>query len=65
MAILNPLTQQHCKDLDAVLQMAPHIRDTIKAYEECGLDCSQQKEIHEAQVELASAIKRKFNPLAE
>lgn len=64
MAILNPLTQQHCNDIDQVIQTYPHLMDTLRAYEECGLDCQQQKEQLEAQYNICTALKRKFNPLS-
>lgn len=64
MAVLNPLTEAHCKDLDSVLQLVPHIRDTLAALERCGLDCGERQQTLQAQYEIASAIKREFNPLA-
>lgn len=64
MGILNPLTDKHCEQLDSVLQTCPHIRDTINAIKECGIDMSQQEQVLQAQEDAASAIKRKFNPLA-
>lgn len=64
MAILNPLTAQHCSDMDTVLGICPHIRDTLNAMQECGLDCTEQLQTLDAQQEIASKIKQKFNPLS-
>jgi len=64
MSILNPLTEAHCRDLDAVIQQYPHLRDTLDALERCGLQCSEQKQMLEAQYQICSAIKREFNPLS-
>lgn len=65
MAVVNPLTEKHCNDLDCVLQSIPNIEDTIKACEECGMDLSAERERLEAQRQFATSVKRKFNPLAE
>lgn len=64
-AIINPLTEKHCNDLDCVLQSLPAIEATIAACEECGLEMPAEKERLEAQRTFATAVKRKFNPLAE
>lgn len=64
MPILNPLTQAHCNDLDCIIQTHQNIMDTLTAYEECGLDCQQQKQQQQALYDYATAIKRKFNPLS-
>lgn len=63
--IRNPLTEKHCSDLDCALQMAPDVRDTIAAFEECGMDCTAEKEKLAAVETAAQNLKRKFNPLAE
>lgn len=64
MPILNPLTQQHCNDLDCIIQNHQNIMDTLNAYEECGMDCTAQKQQAQAQYDIATAVKRKFNPLS-
>lgn len=65
MPIRNPLTEKHCQDIDYCLQTIPDIRDTIAAFEECGMDCTAEKEKLEAIQTAAATLKRKFNPLAE
>lgn len=65
MAILNPLTEKHCNDVDCVLQSVPNIRDTIAACEECQIPMDAEKEQLAVQETWASTVKRKFNPLAE
>lgn len=64
MGILNPLTDKHCEQLDSVIQQCPHIRDTINAIKECGIDMSQQEQVLDSQETIAKAIKQRFNPLA-
>lgn len=64
MGVLNPLNQQMCNDIDAVLQSCPDITDTIAACERCGMDLTAEKERVQAQKEFATNVKREFNPLA-
>ena len=64
MAILNPLTEAHCRDIDQVLQNYPHLKETYEALQACGLDCKDRLETLEAQYEICTNFKRKFNPLA-
>lgn len=64
MGVLNPLTDKHCEQLDSVIQQCPHIRDTINAIKECGIDMSQQEQVLDSQETIAKAIKQRFNPLA-
>lgn len=65
MPLLNSLTEQHCQTLDCVLQQVPSVNDTIAALEECGIDCSAEKEKVQAIQQVASGLKKRFNPLAE
>ena len=61
-AVINPLTDQHCQCINQVLRSIPDIMDTIKACEDCGLDMSQQREIAKAQEEFANKVKQVFMP---
>lgn len=65
MAILNPFTEQHCKDFDSVIAIYPHLKDTFEAFQECGLDCQEQLQTILAQYEICTKLKKKFNPLAQ
>lgn len=63
MPLLNPLNEQHCNDINCVLQSVNNIAETIKACEECGLDMSKQKDLLDAQREFATRVKQIFMPM--
>lgn len=65
MPVRNPLTDKHCQDIDYCLQNLPDIKDTVAAFEECGMDCTAEREKIQAIEEAATNLKKRFNPLAE
>lgn len=62
--VVNPLTDAHCKDLDRIIQDYPALKATLDALERCGMNCEQRREALQTQFDIASKIKREFNPLA-
>jgi hypothetical protein len=63
--IINPLREKECTDCDLVLQSVPAIKATIEACEECGMEMSEETARIDAQNTFATAVKRRFNPLAQ
>ncbi len=62
MALQHPLTEEHCKCLDKVLEGAVSALELARACKDCGFDVSELESQIVAQKEMAEKLKAKFFP---
>ena len=62
MALVHPLTQDHCDVLTTVLARLHDVEELLRACRDCGLDTSQMDQWLSAQKEQAERLKRTFFP---
>lgn len=58
----NPLTDDHCKCLDKVLESVPPALELARACQDCGWDTSEYIAQLEGQKKMAELAKAKFFP---
>lgn len=62
MQLQHPLTQEHCKCLDRILESYTPAMDLAKACQDCGWDVSEFMATLDAQKLMAERAKAKFFP---
>lgn len=58
----NPLTDEHCRCLDQVLDSIRSTRDLVSKCKNCGMDVSRAEDELNAQEQLATRLKQQFFP---
>lgn len=56
------LNERQCKDLDSVISEYPGLKETIAAFERCGIPCADAKDSLERHFHVCSSLKREFSP---
>ena len=62
MPLQHPLTDEHCKCLDRVLESYTPAMDLAKACQDCGWDVSNEIDTLNAQRRMAETAKARFFP---
>jgi hypothetical protein len=62
MAVDSPLNNEHCKCIDDALEHIARTAELIRKCKDCGLDMGRAEQENQAQLELATRIKRNFFP---
>ncbi len=58
----NPLNDQHCACLDAVIESTAHTAELIRKCRECGIDVAKAEQVNNAQRDFAMKAKGQFFP---